>query len=78
VGSNSKKKRNLGMNEGTFGYEGVKSCSNGSSRWQGKGLQDPSEWSKFKPVFLSLCVCSPTLLIYFAKECSEGRWKSKF
>jgi hypothetical protein len=51
-------KKILGMNEGTFGHEGVKSCSNGGSRWQGKGLQDPSEWSKFKPVFLSVCVCS--------------------
>jgi hypothetical protein len=44
--------------QGTFGHEGVKSCSNGGSRWQGKGLQDPSEWSKFKPVFPSVCVCS--------------------
>jgi hypothetical protein len=44
------------MNEGTFSYKGVKSCSNGSSRWQGKGLQDPSEWSNFKLVFFSLCV----------------------
>jgi hypothetical protein len=58
--------------QGTFGHEGVKSCSNGGSRWQGKGFQDPSEWSKGKKL------SAPTLLIYFAKCCSEASWKMKF